>query len=159
MGVPHKRQLVVMPEASDLYAAGVPIKVIANRYGVSHFTVRNVLADAGVAIRKSRETAKMRWADPEYRRYRVAALDHRRRPTGVRDLKRLLPQDATCCFCGTGEAVEQHHLNGVRSDHREENIAPLCRDCHAKVEWLVGRATEGLRAAYSGTHPDLRLAT
>lgn len=158
MGIPHKRWLVKMPEAAELYASGLPLKIIGKRYGVSYWTVRQVLTDAGIKIRTSRESATIRWAEPEYRQYRLEALSHRRRPTGVRDLKRLLPQDALCCFCETSDAIEQHHLNGVRSDHRRENVVPLCRDCHAKIEWLVHRATEGLRAAYGGKQSDLQLA-
>jgi 5-methylcytosine-specific restriction endonuclease McrA len=146
-----------MPEAATDYAAGAPMRVLAERYGVSVPTVRDVLTEAGVTIRTSRESAKIRWADPEYREYRVAALEHRRRPTGVRDFKRLLAQDAVCAWCEIGASIEQHHLNGVRSDHRPENIVPLCRDCHAKAEWLIHHATEGLRRAYRGEAPDLRL--
>jgi hypothetical protein len=154
---PHKRSKVKMPEAADAYTAGVPLKVLAARYGVSWATVRDVLAKAGVEIRTSRESAKIRWADPEYREFRVAALEHRRRPTGVRKFKRLLAQNAVCAWCEADENLEQHHLNGVRSDHRPENIVPLCRDCHAKAEWLIHHATEGLRRAYGGEPPELRL--
>lgn len=138
-------------EVAELYESGVPIKVLAPRYGVSHATLRQVLVGAGVEIRTSADSARIRWADPEYRRYRLGALEHRRRPTGVRKMKRLLAQDAVCAWCESQEHVEQHHINATRSDHHPENIAPLCRDCHAKLEWFIGRATDGLRRTYKAT--------
>jgi hypothetical protein len=154
---PRKRARVLMPEAGDLYRQGLSMRALAARYGVSHALVRDVLADAGIHIQTATEAAVQRWQDPELRRRHSEALERRRRPTGVRAMKKLLAQDALCAFCGADEDLEQHHLNAVRSDDRPENIVPLCRDCHAKVEWLVHRATEGLRRAYRGEQPDLRL--
>lgn len=157
---PHKRGRVVMPEAAELYAAGMTLKDLAKRYDVSHATARTVLADAGVDIRGQSEAMKLGWSDPAVAERRRASIRaNRSRPTGIREMKRLLIQDAVCAVCGDGDHIEQHHLNGVRSDHRPENIAPLCHSCHVKVEWFIRHATEGLRAAYNGKKPDLRLAT
>jgi 5-methylcytosine-specific restriction endonuclease McrA len=151
------RAMVQMPEAADMYRDGNTIDEVALRFGVSEHVAKGALIAAGVTIRSKSENLKMRRAHPEHgRRYREAS-ERRRRPTGVRAMKKLLAQDALCAFCGADEDLEQHHLNAVRSDDRPENIVPLCRDCHAKVEWLVHRATEGLRRAYRGEHPELRL--
>lgn len=45
----------------------------------------------------------------------------------------------TCEQCGVylGEGnhkklLHAHHLNGVKSDHRDENLKALCKDCHSK---------------------------
>jgi hypothetical protein len=35
-------------------------------------------------------------------------------------------------------------MNGHRDDHREENLATLCADCHARLEFFIGRALSGL---------------
>jgi len=36
-----------------------------------------------------------------------------------------------CLRCGSATNVVAHHINGDRSDNRVENLAPLCRNCHA----------------------------
>lgn len=150
---------VTMPEAAELYEAGKTLAHLAEQYDVSDHTVKAVLRDAGVKIRTKAEAWAFIKQDPEHIARRQEAQASRRRPTGLRETKKLLAQNSVCCWCQSIEQIEGHHLNAVRSDHRPENIVPLCRDCHAKVEWFIRHATEGLRAAYNGQPPELRLAT
>jgi hypothetical protein len=43
-----------------------------------------------------------------------------------------------CCLCDSKISGKQesaiHHVNGDPSDNREENLIPLCRNCHAKAD-------------------------
>ncbi len=151
------RARVTMPEAREMYESGKTLVDLAEQYGVSEHVAKAVLMDAGVKIRTKAEAWRFMLADPEKVARRREAHAHRCRPTGLRETKKLLAQNAVCCWCQSDKQVEQHHLNGVRSDHRQENLVPLCRNCHAKAEWLIHHATEGLRRAYWGEQPDLRL--
>lgn len=45
-------RMVLMLKASSDYKAGVPMRSIADKYGVSYKTVHNVLSDSGVEFRK-----------------------------------------------------------------------------------------------------------
>jgi 5-methylcytosine-specific restriction endonuclease McrA len=38
-----------------------------------------------------------------------------------------------CEVCGETSGLELHHLNGDATDNRDENLALVCRDCHAQA--------------------------
>jgi len=148
------RSAVTMPDAAEQYRTGKTLVYLGERYGVSEHVVREVLVDAGITIRTKAAAWEFIKKDPVHVARRKQAQAHRRRPTGVRDVKRLIEQDAICCWCQSPEDIEQHHINAVRSDTRSENLAPLCRACHAKLEWFINHATDGLRRAYGGVPLD-----
>lgn len=62
--------------------------------------------------------------------------------------KRLLREcmiDQQCDVCGIREwmgqplTIELHHINGIRNDHRLENIRMLCPNCHSQTSTYRGR--------------------
>ena len=46
--------------------------------------------------------------------------------------RRVVPVIASCEACGA-PAEDRHHRNGDTADNRPENLAPLCRACHAAL--------------------------
>jgi len=39
----------------------------------------------------------------------------------------------TCCLCRRELAHDIHHLNFNPTDNNEDNLIPLCKNCHVKV--------------------------
>lgn len=78
------------------------------------------------------------------------------RPTG-RGQRSAVPQETVdqvlflsnhrCCVCRKrGKAVQTHHLDGDRTNHTLDNLAPLCLECHNRTLLKGGfgrRLTEG----------------
>lgn len=70
-------------------------------------------------------------------------------PRGRRHVKtRLLRAgllENRCCECGLSEwrgkplSVHIDHINGVRDDHRLENLRMLCPNCHSQTDTFGGR--------------------
>lgn len=54
-------------------------------------------------------------------------------------------KDHCCEICGLEEwmgapiPIQLHHINGVRNDHRFENLQILCPNCHAQTENYCSR--------------------
>src|SRR5947209_996530 len=50
-----------------------------------------------------------------------------------------------CDFCGLSEwhgqpiSIQIDHINGVRDDHRLENLRMLCPNCHSQTETYAGK--------------------
>ena len=50
-----------------------------------------------------------------------------------------------CDFCGLSEwrgqpiSIQIDHINGVRDDHRIENLRMLCPNCHSQTETFAGK--------------------
>ena len=42
---------------------------------------------------------------------------------------RILARDPICTVCHNRLSTEVHHVNGP-TDHRDDNLAGLCKDCH-----------------------------
>ena len=68
--------------------------------------------------------------------------------TGSKLLKKLLSEgkkECRCERCGNSEwngmniPLELHHINGVHSDNRLENIMILCPNCHAQTDNYRGK--------------------
>lgn len=53
----------------------------------------------------------------------------------------------TCQECGLSEwrgkrlSIHIDHINGIRNDHRLENLRMLCPNCHSQTETFAGRNT------------------
>src|SRR5947209_14765520 len=53
-----------------------------------------------------------------------------RSPTEISE-KVLFLSDRTCCVCrATGKPVQIHHIDEDPSNHKPQNLAVLCFDCH-----------------------------
>lgn len=51
----------------------------------------------------------------------------------------LVKSRHTCCICHTGRVTAQiHHADGDPSNNDEENLIPLCPNCHARAESEYG---------------------
>ena len=50
---------------------------------------------------------------------------------------------ARCCICGR-YGVDIHHLDQINSHHDEDNLIPLCKNCHDDVSSNVSRLSGGL---------------
>ena len=49
--------------------------------------------------------------------------------------------DNTCCVCGDrGKAIQIHHLDGDRCNHRLSNLSVLCLECHDQTQTRGGFA-------------------
>lgn len=69
--------------------------------------------------------------------------------TDLSTLKRRLVEagllDPGCAICGIDEWLERpitlhlDHINGVRTDHRIENIRLICPNCHSQTDTFAGR--------------------
>jgi hypothetical protein len=100
----------------------------------SHFTGRGWLRG-----RKGQRTAKRRPLSEilvQYSTYPTALLRQRLIEEGLRD--------ARCEVCGIAEwngkpaPLQLDHINGIRTDHRLENLRILCGNCHAQTDtWCV----------------------
>jgi|SRR5208337_470498 len=44
-----------------------------------------------------------------------------------------------CSHCGSLERIEIHHINNNRRDNRLENLMPLCRSCHIRIDGRSNR--------------------
>lgn len=42
-----------------------------------------------------------------------------------------------CSECGNTEKLEIHHINGNRYDNCLENLKPVCRSCHQKIDGRI----------------------
>lgn len=53
--------------------------------------------------------------------------------------KVLVQSRHTCCLCHTNRITAQiHHADGDPSNNDEDNLVPLCPNCHARVEAEYG---------------------
>jgi len=51
----------------------------------------------------------------------------------------ILMQNPKCEMCGK-PAVEIHHKNGNKADHRLKNLMASCRSCNAKIRFKPNRS-------------------
>ena len=62
-----------------------------------------------------------------------------------------------CAFCGIsewrGKALTLHldHINGIRNDHRLENLRMLCPNCHSQTATYGGRNKKRMRLLQDAT--------
>ncbi len=88
----------------------------------------------GVAKKKSKGRAK-----PGANASKATRPPKRRTPVPQTVADEVMVEcDRTCCVCRRHEAVQIHHLNEVPDDHRFENLAPLCFDCHDATQITGG---------------------
>jgi len=122
----------------------MPIQDIADLWNVGRWTIGAVLRDHGV-MRTQQEGAVVGAARARARQSHAKKAEMMRRHTGKRaNLRKHGPHDSPCFFCGSWDALEWHHINGVRNDERRENLLPLCPTCHVGVEWLIKKVVFGL---------------
>lgn len=64
----------------------------------------------------------------------------------IKDKMRALGIEFKCAECGIGEiynskklTLQLEHKNGVYNDHRMENLALLCPNCHSQTSTFAGR--------------------
>lgn len=50
----------------------------------------------------------------------------------------MIESDRTCCVCRRAASVQIHHLNETPSDHRIDNLAVLCFECHEETQLTGG---------------------
>lgn len=121
---------------SEMYAAGYSMTDCANRFGFSPGSWT-----AAVNVGKVRVRPKL-----------IASLDeimtsnpNRSRGHIKRRLKSAGKARDKCDRCGVsrwmGEklSIQLHHKNGIKYDHREENLEWLCPNCHSLTDTFCGR--------------------
>lgn len=47
-----------------------------------------------------------------------------------------------CSECGSENNLEIHHINSNRYDNRLENLKPVCRKCHQKLDGRISRRSK-----------------
>jgi 5-methylcytosine-specific restriction endonuclease McrA len=45
--------------------------------------------------------------------------------------------DRVCMECASKQNIEVHHVDGDRNNNDPDNLVPLCRDCHTKLNDLT----------------------
>lgn len=105
----------------------------------------DILSDRGrAAIREHARalSSRLRTADSEYFTTGVIARNNSR----TRDRLIRLGREYSCAMCGMGPewqgtplTLQVDHINGVRTDHRLENLRFLCPNCHSQTETFCGR--------------------
>lgn len=108
---------------------GLSINRIAGVVGCAQTTVRQELVRQGIEIRR---------ASPMRRPTAARGLSHRLRQQIARERKE-------CLLCCDSEDLQIHHRDGDRANNMPENLAVLCRDCHAVAEWFIRPVEARLR--------------
>ncbi len=107
---------------------------------MSAFRLRAAILDEGRRARRA--------VDPRLRRVWTAeeALAHSKsRHTIKRHLLEAGILENRCDWCGLSEwrgrpiSIQIDHINGIRDDHRLENLRMLCPNCHSQTETFAAR--------------------
>ncbi|MEV0292791.1 HNH endonuclease signature motif containing protein [Nocardia sp. NPDC050710] len=116
----------------------------------------DALSDRGRAV--IREHARglsrsVRTPDCEYFAIGVTARNNGR----TRERLIRLGREYTCALCGIGPewqgaplTLQVDHVNGLRTDHRLENLRFLCPNCHSQTETFCGRINGLIRCFTCG---------
>ena len=82
------------------------------------------------------------------------------RLTVKRTLLRLGIIENRCEACGIVEwrgrpiSIQLDHRNGVRDDHRLENLRMLCPNCHSQTETFAAKNRKRVPGSFNGRTPD-----
>jgi HNH endonuclease len=142
------------------YDTGASVRACRERFGFSN-------ASWGKAVKRGEVTARsMKWTVEE------ALIRSRCRQTVKRHLLRAGILQNRCDWCGLTSwrglpiSIQIDHINGIRDDHRVENLRMLCPNCHSQTDTFAAKniksysnpgssngRTAGSDSAYGGSSP------
>ena len=129
------RKIGLVPEGGNYSLAKTRIRELG--LNTSHFTGQGHLKGKSHGWAKKIPLSEVMVEDSKYKR--ISSLRERLIRAGVFD--RICQSCGNTHWMGKPIPLELHHINGVNTDNRRENLKLLCPNCHAFTPTYRGRNT------------------
>lgn len=127
----------------DLYLRGRSTQEqLARHFGVSRTNIRKRLANYGIPLRP---TPYERRGEARHEGYIIVYLPGHPRADSAGYVRRAIVAWETAHEQTFPEDKEPHHANGIKADDRPENIVPLTRAEHTRLESLQREHRRGYK--------------
>ncbi|MEE8577189.1 MAG: hypothetical protein V3T31_08020 [candidate division Zixibacteria bacterium] len=133
-GLREKRRIrltALEPSILSLYAAGVTKRQVAKNLNAPNSYVEKVL--------RGMKLARYGKLHGTYKHGRGA-----RELQNAREYAAICPivETSVCAYCSSTYLLCRHHVNGIHTDNRLENLEILCCRCHCHVHHAMRRAAK-----------------